>query len=232
MIRTRMRIVVLFSGGKDSCYTVWLLQHQGWEITKVVTVKPQSSDSWTFHYPNIEWTRLQARAMDLAHELIRVGKNEMADLEHALSAIKSKEGIEGLATGAVASEYQRTRFDQVCDRIGLRSFNPLWHKRPEVIIEDLVEGGFKVIMTGVAAAGLDQSWLGREMSAENWKGLGQLSRQFGIHLSGEGGEYETFVVDAPHFRESVHVEESSTTYDGQSGYWTIERASLRNKLAN
>ncbi len=226
-----MRVAVLFSGGKDSCYTVWLLQHQGWDVARLVTVKPVAQDSMMFHYPNVEWTGLQADAMDIPHSLVE-GGDELGELRETLDALRRRERIVGVATGAVASDFQKSRFDRVCDSVRLRSFSPLWHKDPRRIVEDLIRAEFRLIISGVGASGLDRSWLGREMTAPWWEKLSELSARHGIHLSGEGGEYETFVVDAPHFKKSIIVEQSRSVWEGQSGYFEIERASSRDKLFN
>ncbi len=226
-----MRVAVLFSGGKDSCYTVWLLQHQGWDVARLVTVKPVVQDSMMFHCPNVEWTRLQAEAMDIPHSLVE-GGDELGELTETLDTLRKTERIVGVATGAVASDFQKSRFDLVCDFVGLRSFSPLWHKDPRIIIEDLIRADFRTMITGVGASGLDRSWLGREMTAPWWEKLAELSARHGINLSGEGGEYETFVVDAPHFKKSIIVEQSTRVWEGQSGHLKIEKASSREKLAN
>ena len=227
------RVAVLFSGGKDSTYAVWVLQHQGWEIASLVTVKPRKTDSWMFHYPNVEWTPLQAEAMGLPHRMVEGGGlEEVTDLSLALSKMKEELDIVGVATGAVASDYQKVRFDNMCDRIGLRSFSPLWRKKASLLVNDLRKSCFRTIMTAVAAGGLDKSWLGKELANEDWTKLADLSWKYGINLSGEGGEYESFVLDAPHFAKMVRVEESRTVWDGQSGRLVIEKASLGNKLLN
>ncbi len=227
------RVAALFSGGKESTYTVWVLQHQGWEIVSLVTVRPKQANSWMFHYPNVEWTRLQAKAMVIPHRMVEAtGKDELADLESALVVMKREMGIVGVATGAVASDYQKTRFDNMCHTIGLKSYSPLWHKRPELLVDDLKKAAFRVIVTGVAAAGLDEDWLGKELTGEQWQRLDQLSKKHGIHLTGEGGEYESFVLDAPHFQKRIEIDRSKTFWDGHSGRLVIEAASLRNKLSN
>ena|SRR2546425_2510804 len=226
-----MRVAVLFSGGKDSCYTVWLLQHQGWNVARLVTVKPVAEDSMIFHHPNVEWTGLQAQAMDIPHSLIE-GGDELRELRETLDALKRKERIVGVATGAVSSDFQKSTFDRVCDSVALRSFSPLWHKDPRTIVEDLIKMEFRVIISGVGASGLDQSWLGRDMTAPWWGRLAKLSALHGINLSGEGGEYETFVVDAPDFKKRIIVEESRSVWEGQSGHFDIKKASFREKLAN
>src|SRR5262249_48753785 len=139
----------MFSGGKDSCYSIWLAQHQAWEIERLVTVKPATRDSFMFHYPNVDWTSLQAQSMGIRHTLVSAGTNELLELEEALRKLKVDERLDGLVTGAVSSEYQKARFDNLCERVGLRSFSPLWHKNPDTVVGDLVSAGFKIIMSGV-----------------------------------------------------------------------------------
>ena len=216
----------MFSGGKDSCYSVWLALHQAWDVERLVTVKPESQDSWMFHYPNVEWTDLQARSMGLPLTLVSTDTDELAQLEETFRRLKVENRLDGVVTGAVASEYQKTRFDQICDRVGLKSFSPLWHKKPETIVDDLVAAGFRIVLAGVAASGLDESWLGKELTPTAWKELKRVSTQFGIHLAGEGGEYETFVVDAPQFSSPISIVESENVWDGQRGHLMIKRASL------
>ncbi len=216
----------MFSGGKDSCYSVWLVQHQAWDVAQLVTVKPEARHSWMFHYPNVEWTTLQARSMGLDHTIISSGTNEMETLEEALRAMKHENGLDGLVTGAVASDYQKSRFDNLCDKLGLRSFSPLWHKKPEVLLGDLIAGGFRIIMSAVAASGLDESWLGRELTPPEWGRLKEISSRLGLHLSGEGGEYETFVIDAPQFSKGISILESERVWSGQSGHLNILKASF------
>jgi len=232
MDKTEMKVAVLFSGGKDSCYTVWLLQHQGWEVAALLTVSPSSQESMLFHYPGINWTSMQAQALGIPHFTVEPEGDELEALEDALTQLRKEQGIVGMAAGAVASDYQRSRFDRVCDSVGIKSYCPLWHKDPKAIQNDLLNAGFRAVMTGVAALGLDESWLGREMNEAAWIELRELSRHYGINLAGEGGEYETFVLDAPMFQQEIVVEESKRAWGGQSGHLLIEKASLREKPGN
>ena len=206
--------------------------HQAWNA-RLVTVRPSSADSLMFHHPNTEWTRLQAVAMGLPHEIVEMkNRDELLDLRHTLERMKSEDKITGLVTGAVASDYQKTRFDNMCDAIGLKTYAPLWHRGPKLLVESLLKYGFRVILTAVAAKGLDESWLGRELTEREWSKLEQLSKIHGIHLTGEGGEYESFVLDAPHFSQTIEIEQSRNEWHGDSGRMIIQQASLRNKPGN
>ena len=227
-----MKVAVLFSGGKDSTYATWIAQHQGWNVEALVSVLPMGVESLMFHFPNVHWTRIQAEAMGLSHRTIDVGRDELLSLQDGLRKLADQLGIEGVVTGAVASDYQKSRIDQICDTLGLKSFAPLWRKDPKILVNDLISSGFRIILSGVGAAGLNESWLGQELTDQRWALLEKVSRKHGIHLTGEGGEYETFVIDAPNFERRVSVDKTVNRWDGQSGYLVIEQASLVYKSAN
>jgi diphthine-ammonia ligase len=229
-----LQVAVSFSGGKDSTFATWIVMHQAWDV-RLVTVNPRSADSLMFHHPNTEWTSLQAEAMGLSHEIVEMnGEDELVDLRHTLDRMKSEDKISGLVTGAVASDFQKTRFDNLCDAISLKAYAPLWHKSPKLLVENLLKSGFRIILTAVAAKGLDESWLGRELTEREWSNLERLSKIHGIHLTGEGGEYESFVLDAPNFSKRIQIEKSRNEWDddSDSGRMIIERASLRDKPGN
>ena len=185
-----------------------------------------------FHFPNVRWTKLQAEALGLPHRVLETGKDEILSLKEGLAVTNQDLRISGIVTGAVASDYQRSRIDRICDELGLRSFAPLWHKDPRRLVYDLKLLGLKIIMTGVGARGLDESWLGRELTDDRWAMLEALSIKHGIHLTGEGGEYETMVVDGPMFKKRVQIAKVHSEWDGESGHYVIENALLRDKLAN
>ena len=197
-----------------------------------MSVVPKGVESLMFHFPNVRWTRIQAEAMVLPHRTIKAGQDELLSLQEGLGRLHGELRIEGVVTGAVASDYQKSRIDQVCDTLGLKSFAPLWRKDPKILVNDLMSSGFRIILSGVGAAGLDESWLGQELTDERWALLEKVSRKHGIHLTGEGGEYESFVIDAPHFERRVSVDKTVNRWDGQSGYLVIEQASLVHKSAN
>jgi len=227
-----LKVAVLFSGGKDSTYATWIAQHQGWDVEALVSVLPKGVESLMFHFPNVRWAKIQAQAMGLPHRTIEAGEDELLGLREGLDETREALGIDGVVTGAVASDYQKSRIDQICETLGLKSFAPLWHKDPKILVNDLKVAGFKIILSGVGAAGLDESWLGQELTDERWSTLEKLSKKYGIHLTGEGGEYETFVFDAPHFMDRVRIKKTHSRWDGQSGYLVIEQASLQHKPAN
>ena len=225
-----MKVAVLFSGGKDSTFALWCAQMQGWDIESLVTVFPESEDSWMFHYPGVKWTRLQAQAIGIPQTIIStlgVKEKELEDLSSGLGRLASQLGIEGIVSGAVASEYQRTRLDNICEGLGLKSFAPLWHKNQEQLLKEQIECGFKIIITACNALGLDAKWLGRELSESELAELVRLNRKYGLNVAFEGGEAETFVTGAPLFKRHLSIVRSAPRWRGESGYLDIEEVQLR-----
>jgi diphthine-ammonia ligase len=220
-----VKVASLFSGGKDSAFALWCAQMQGWDIESLVTVFPQSKDSWMFHYPAIRWTRLQAQAIGIPHMVIETAaekESELNDLSVGLEQLKKSSGIEGIVSGAIASEYQRTRLDNICESLGLRSFAPLWHKNQQQLVKEQIESGFEAIITSCNALGLDSKWLGRKLEAKELNELVKLNKRYGLNVALEGGEAETFVLCAPIFNGRLSVIRSTPHWHGESGYLDLD----------
>lgn len=219
-----MDVAALFSGGKDSVFAAWLAMHQGWNVKFLLTLAPENSSSYMFHYPNIEWTKLQAKALGIPQLMRRTKgrkEEELEDLRALLRPLK----IDGVISGAFASEYQRERTDLICEELGLRSFAPLWHKDEAAYLSELSEN-FEAIITSVSAEGFDKSWLGRRIDGKCIADLQRLKVRSGISPCGEGGEYETFVLNAPIFGKKIVVDKASRCFKGTSGALTITEAHL------
>jgi ABC transporter with metal-binding/Fe-S-binding domain ATP-binding protein len=226
-----LKVAVLFSGGKDSTFALWCAQMLGWDVSTLVTVFPKSEDSWMFHYPALRWTRLQAQAVGIPQTTIPTEgakEKELEDLTAGLGKVARSSGIEGVVSGAVASEYQRTRLDNICEGLGLRSFAPLWHKNQEQLVKEQIESGFDIIITACNALGLDARWLGRKLGQSELAELVQLNRRFGLSIAFEGGEAETFVLGAPLFKGHLSIVHSTPHWHGESGYLDLEEVQLEN----
>jgi diphthine-ammonia ligase len=185
-----------------------------------------------FHYPDIEWTRLQAEALEIPQVTAKasgVKEEELRAMKEALLRLKRTHGIDCIVTGAIASEYQKWRIETICHELGLRSVAPLWRKNPERLLTEQVEMGFEFILTGCMAMGLGPDWLGRTVDGKAIDELKGISRRYGISLVFEGGEAETYVLNAPIFSKRIRIVESHPTWKGDSGYLDIVRASLFDK---
>ena len=224
-----MRVGVLFSGGKDSTYAAYLAKQRGDELLCLITLSPVKSDSYMFHFPNIRWTAMQAQAMHLPQVTLEtkgVKEDELVDLSKAIEIAKRDYSIEGVYTGALASEYQKSRVERICDKLGVEAVSPMWHIDQVTHLTNIVANHFEVIMTGVAALGLDESWLGRPLDKEAIRDLARLHTKYGVNPGLEGGEGETFVLDCPLFDRRIEVVSSKKHWKGDAGYLEILDARL------
>jgi diphthine-ammonia ligase len=220
-----MRLCVLFSGGKDSTYAMYLMEQQGHQVDTLVSVIPADRDSWLFHTPNLNLLPLQAMAMQ--KRLLRAPSrgSEEEDLQALHQALSELE-VDGVVAGAIASDYQWDRLNGVCERLGLRLFSPLWRKEQGMLMRDMIEAGIEAILVTVSAEGLGSEWLGRTLDAEAVGQLELLSKSKGVNPSGEGGEYETLVLDSPLHDSRLEILEVEREMTRDGGRLTVKRARL------
>ncbi len=223
-----MRLGVLFSGGKDSTLALHLAAEKE-EVACLITVISKNKESYMFHTPNVDLTALQAEALGLPLvSAITEGRKEeeLADLEKAIAEAKSKFQIDGVVTGAVESVYQASRVQRICNRLDVWCFNPLWKYDQKVLLETIVRRQFNVIISGIFAYPLDEKWLGKQIDAQVIDRLVGLQSQYGISPSGEGGEIETTVLDAPMFKQKIEIIDHEVEAKGNSGVYIIKQARL------
>lgn len=221
-----MRVAALFSGGKDSVFSIYITQQYGWDVTTLVTLASENTDSWMFHSINIHLTELLAEALAIPL-LKRTTKGEKEREVQDLQGILKDLPIDGVISGAIASEYQRTRIERVCDQLGIKSFTPLWHKKPELLLRDQLHAGFQSIIVGVFANGFDETWLGTSITEETIQKLLDLRNRFGINVAGEGGEFETLALDGPIFKKKLVIDEARKEWHRDSGVLQVRRAHLQ-----
>jgi diphthine-ammonia ligase len=227
-----LKVALLFSGGKDSAFALWWALLQAWDVAALVTVFPESPDSWMFHHSGVKWTKLQAQAMSIPQTVIPTKgekEEELADLTAGLEKLKETIWIDTVISGAVASEYQRTRIDNVCEKLGLKSIAPLWHKNQEQLVREQIESGFQIIITACNALGLDEKWLGKKLEASDLPKLVALRKKYGLNVAFEGGEAETFVLAAPMFKAPLAVVRSTPHWAGDSGHLELDEVQLSSR---
>ena len=218
-----MKLGILFSGGKDSTMATYLAKRNGYEISCLISVFSENKESYMFHTPSISKTKQQAKAMDIPIIIQKTKgekESELKDLEKAIQKAKRDFKIQGVITGAVESVYQSSRIQKICDKLELECFNPLWQKPQFEILENLLKNKFKVILTGVYAYPLTKSWLGRKINRDFIREMKKLNKKYKISPAGEGGEFETFVLECPLFKKPLKIMDSKIFGEGYS--WRME----------
>ncbi len=225
-----MKLGSLFSGGKDSTFAIYLAQKQGHEVTCLLSIFTKSEESHLLHYPNLQWTKLQSESMNIPQLTINSESDETNDelsaLEKLLQNAKDQFHIEGLVHGGIQSQFQKEKFESLCSKLDLVAITPLWNTEPEQYMNDLLDSDFIFIMITVSSDGLDDTWLGKEITKSDIDTLKHLSENFGFNLNFEGGEAETFVVNCPLFSNSIKINKSKKIWDGYRGRFEIMDAGL------
>ena len=197
-----MKCGILFSGGKDSVFATYLAKIYENEITCLITIISENPESYMFHTPSISKVKKQADVMNiplLTQKTKGRKEEELEDLESVIKKAKKEYNIEAIVTGSVESAYQASRVQKICDNLELDCFNPLWQKNQLELLKDLLESKFKIVITGVFAYPLNKLWLGREINEKFIEDVIPLYDKYRINIAGEGGEFESFVLDCPLF---------------------------------
>jgi len=219
----KKKVAVLFSGGKDSCMSAYLARKEGHEIMCLITMDSENPESYMFHTPSIKKTKYQAKVMNLPLILKKTKgekEKELKDLEIAIREAKKRYKIKGVVSGALASNYQKSRIESICKKLKLKSLTPLWHKNEFKYLNEIIKNKFQVIITAVSAYPLNASWLGREIDTKFIENIYEMCKKHKIHPVGEGGEFETFVLDCPLFERPLKV--IGANFTGEKNSWGME----------
>ncbi len=206
MKNKKLKLGILFSGGKDSCLALHIAKQEGHEIKCLLSIIPENFDSFMFHKPYLNLLEKQAENLDL--ELV-VGKSkgienkELEDLKKLIRCIKDK--IDGIVVGGIASSYQGNRIKKICDELGLKFYAPLWDLKGEEIWDMLFKEKFKIVLTKIACEGIPKEFLGKVIDEKMLEDLKKLSEKYSFRIDFEGGEAESAVVFMPEFKKEIKI---------------------------
>ena len=223
-----MKLGVLFSGGKDS-YLAMQMASEYHQVSCLLTINSSNKDSWMFHTPAIEWTKLQSESLGISQIIQKtegIKDAELVDLLKLVKRAKNQYSIQGIVTGALASTYQSTRIQKICNDLGLWCFNPLWQLSQENLLRLLIDSEISSVITGIGAEPFDESWLGKEINSYTVDELLLYSKKYRINPAGEGGEFESLVIDSPMFEKKLEIISSKKHYSNFSGRLEIREAKL------
>ncbi|KAH3859033.1 hypothetical protein DPMN_101679 [Dreissena polymorpha] len=246
-----MKVVALISGGKDSCYNMMQCVAEGHEIVALANLKPVEKDeidSYMYQSVGHNAIDLYAEAMGLPlyrREILGSSKvtgrdyhptsdDEVEDLYELLKTVKSQLPVEGVAVGAILSNYQRVRVENVCQRLELTPLAFLWRRDQEELLDEMIRCKLKAILIKVAAMGLyPKKHLGKSLE-DMQEYLQKKHAEFDLNVCGEGGEYESFTLDCPLFTKKIVLDEVETVMHSDDafapvGYLNIKRAHLQDK---
>ena len=228
-----VRLISLYSGGKDSTYALVKAKEMGHEISCLLTMYPETDESLLYHYPNNWVASYLAEAMGIPSFRFAsqsgTKEDESKSLEQAIIAVKSIQDIDGVVHGAIFSTFQNEIVRRICLKQNLCMIAPLWNIQQYEYMDILLENKFDIKIVSVSAMGLDERLLGVSLDRELLDKLKRLSQKYCFNVSFEGGEAETLVVDCPIFHKRLQINKAKIHWDGQRGMLEIMEVALVEK---
>lgn len=203
MIIKKEKIILTWSGGKDSCLALYELIKQGnVEIASLLTTLTEDYDRISMHGVRADLLRKQAESIGIPLREVYVsknGSNEEYELQmrEALEVFKGQ-GIKKVAFGDIFLEdIRRYRVEQL-GKLGMDALFPLWGSNTYYLANRFIELGFQAIVVCVDTERLHGNFSGREF---NQKFINDLPKS--VDPCGEHGEFHTFVYDGPIFKKRI-----------------------------
>ncbi|KAK3677682.1 hypothetical protein LTR78_002532 [Recurvomyces mirabilis] len=246
-----LKVVALISGGKDSLFSILHCTANGHEVVALANLYPpsraganDSEDIDSFMYQTIGHAIIplyeqalglplfrqeitgraidQAKAYGTTRGAGTIDFDETEDLVPLLLRVKrAHPEVNAVSTGAIMSDYQRTRVESVALRLGFTPLSYLW-QWPRLppgtqasLLEDMAAVGQDSRIIKAASGGLDESFLWSNVAAPTTVArLTRASERFGAPddgaILGEGGEYETLAVAGPKPLWKAYVQVNDT----------------------
>jgi diphthine-ammonia ligase len=220
----------LVSGGKDSIYAASLADAQGWHVDELLVLVPDDIDSFLFHTPNLGLVELQAEAWTKRCRRVPIhGTGEEAESSALRTALS--EGTGPVVTGAIGSSYQWARLQRTTFELHRPLYAPLWGKDPGTVVRQEIAASLDIRIVQVAAEPLGPELLGRRLDLRLLEEIERTAPTGrGVHPAGEGGEYETLVVDAPFFARRLVIEDQGVVVRGLAARLEVRRARLAGRV--
>lgn len=208
-------LISSWSGGKDSCLACYKAMQHGYEVKYLLNFVSKEYKRCCFHGIPRDLLKFQAELVGIP----LVQKEVTADMQEYEKEFKQAvlelktQGIEKMVFGDIYLDEHKDWVERVCKDVGVEPLEPLWDNKPQDIIKEFVESGFKSIVVSAQADKFDSDFIGRLIDNDFGKEL--VSRN--ICPCGENGEFHTFVVDGPLFKRGIKIQESEVIL--KEGFW-------------
>ena len=226
-LKKNVNVAVAWSGGKDSCLACFKAIEESYAVSNLLIMMADDTTS-NFHLINSDLLDAQSNAIGIPI-IKQVTSPDMYEnnFRNALFDLKNK-GVEGLVTGDVfdVALHEEGWLDRICHEVDLIPIRPLWHLDTKKILTEFINEGFKAILVRVKNEVMGLDWLGREINQKFYKDLLNLGT---IDPCGEHGEYHSFVIDGPIFRNRIEITDSEKTTINGYGRLKIKQYTINSK---
>ena len=211
-----MKVVGLWSGGKDSCFASYKAGSLGYDILAMFNFTTTDGRCSVSHGLTSEIIRKQAQAsrMPIVQKAMPE-ENYRQEFKNLISAWRNERGIEGIVFGDIYLQEHKDWIDKVCRELEVKAILPLWRRDTKELILEIINAGFEAIVVSTRAELLGEEWLGRKIDKEF---IEELSSE--IDPCGEKGEFHTFVYNGPIFKKPVDFVVGKKVHKGT--HWFLE----------
>ncbi len=219
------RILLSWSSGKDSAWTLHVLRQQGrYEIVGLLTTFNEAADRVAMHAVRRELVEQQAVLAGLPLSDVDLPwpcSNEQYENLMAVTCAKAlAQGIEGIAFGDLFLEDVRAYRERQLKDTGLEPIFPLWGQPTRELANEMIAAGMRAKLTCVDTQQLDARFLGREFDEAFLADL-----PAGADPCGENGEFHSFVYAGPVLNQEIPVLLGETVVRDQFVFADLTRAS-------
>jgi uncharacterized protein (TIGR00290 family) len=205
-----MRILLSWSSGKDSAWSLHVLRQSGeHEVVGLLTTFNEEADRVAMHAVRRELVERQAANAGISLWGVPLPwpcpNNEYERLMAQACAKAISEGVEGIAFGDLFLEDVRAYRERQMQGSGLQAIFPLWGLPTRALAEEMIAAGMKAKLTCVDTEKLDRAFAGREFDEALLSAL-----PAGVDACGERGEFHSFVYGGPMFKEIIEVKAGQT----------------------
>jgi len=197
------KVLFCWSGGKDSALALYdIIQSQTYEVVSLLTTVTEDYDRVSMHgVPRVLLER-QADCLGLPLKVIFIPKDCSTEeygirMQASLTRFK-QDGVLAAVFGDIFLEDVRKYREDNLAKIGMRAIFPLWKRDTKTLARSFVALGFEAIVTCIDSSILDKRFIGRTID-EGF--LSELPTE--VDPCGENGEFHSFVLDGPIFKERV-----------------------------
>ncbi|QOR64655.1 diphthine--ammonia ligase [Cytobacillus suaedae] len=208
---SKNRIVISFSGGKDSTLALHrIIQSDNWMVDSLLVTLNEENKRTSMHGVRESLLNAQAQALGIPLRKVYIPPtctNEQYEkiMGKALEEIK-QDGISYIMFGDIHLEDVKTYREKMLADSFITSIFPLWGEDSQSLINEFLELGFKTVVTCVDGVQLDPTFVGRVID----KGfIAELPKS--VDPCGENGEFHTFVFGGPLFSKKIEFTISDET---------------------
>ena len=185
------KCIALFTGGKESVFSILKARELGYEIEELVFLE---KPGFSVHKVNLPAVKAVAKMLGYTLEVLKISDEILEDKSLIAYLERSKErGITTLVTGNVKVEENHNIYAELCEKVGLELVEPLYNSDTLELLLKYAEIGLGLLIIGIRKNNLSPEWLGKTITRENFEEFLAEALSRGIDPCGEYGEYHTLV---------------------------------------